>query len=260
MQSSELLNTHLFDGVLVIQFNHEKPQNPVSQALGESIIKACEQAHADDHVKAIVLTGGVGRSFSSGGDFNEVRRLSSYHDVAAWIDRTIALYLSVLEIRKPTVAAIDEYAIGIGFQLALSCDWRIGTPECKHSMWELKHGIACTIGGYMLEKQLTRAEMTELVFGAEVIPAGKALEYKVLNEIVSRELLLSRAIEKARQLADYPQVPYQKTKASINRSFIEGLKSVAQNSKDVHAASFGAGAATAHFNRVLKAEETEQMA
>ncbi len=50
-------------------------------------------------------------------------------------------------MEKPTIAAIDGYAIGIGFQLALSCDLRIATSRAQLLMWELKYGIACTIGG-----------------------------------------------------------------------------------------------------------------
>jgi carboxymethylproline synthase len=82
------------------------------------------------------------------------------------IDRCIALYVSILQVTKPTIAAIDGHAIGLGVQMALSCDWRIGTSNAKMIMWELKKRVACPLGAYMLEGFFARAAMLESCMGS----------------------------------------------------------------------------------------------
>src|SRR4029078_9600954 len=97
-------------------------------------------------VKAVVMTGGVGRSFSAGGDFNEVKNLSGGGDVDRWIDRVTELYVHALRVDKPTVAAIDKYAIGMGFQFALMFDQRVLTEGAEFRMPEARHGIGRSLG------------------------------------------------------------------------------------------------------------------
>jgi len=91
------------------------------------------------------------------------------------------LYCGILQVTKPTVAAIDGYAIGVGFQVALCCDWRIATPDTQLLMWELKHGCACTVGGYMLERLLGRAAMMDIIYGCQAVPVDWAAAHKLLN-------------------------------------------------------------------------------
>jgi carboxymethylproline synthase len=238
--------------VRVVCFGRENPHNPVSRALERAIVAEMAAVRDDDAVRAVVLTGGAGRSFSVGGDFNEVGSMDTAEKVHRWIDGTIELYTSILAVDKPVVAAVDGYAIGIGFQLALACDWRVGTPGCTFLMWELQKGIACTLGGYMLEKCVGRLLMTEMIFGCGAVSSERALQISLLNEVADAGRLIDRAVERAQAFAAYPVVPFHRTKSAVNRSFIEGLASVAAHSKAVHAASFASGSHRAHFDKVLK--------
>ena len=247
-----ILKIHRENGVLVLEFAHENSQNPMSKALAEAIIEACGTATSDPAVSAVVLTGGQNRSFCAGGDFNEVSKMKLREEVEAWLDRTIGLYVAILSINKPTVAAVEGHAIGTGFQIALCTDWRLGSSNTKLNMWELKHGLACSVGGYMLEKFSSRALMLKLVVGCEPMPASEGLEYGFLNEVVDSSNMVERAVERAQQFAKYPQLPFLRTKSSFNRSFIQGLQGILQESKEAHCAAFLNRTADAHINRVLK--------
>ncbi len=250
-QAHDFVKKELQDGILILELNHPNKHNPFNKALEQAVIKNLNEANAQEEVKAIVLTGGAGKSFSVGGDFNEVKLLKGGDEVDAWIDGVISLYVSSLQVTKPTVALVDGFAIGIGFQLALTFDWRIGTQTTKYLMPELKHGISCTLGACMLERTLGRANMMKIVFGCDEISAEEAKSMQLLNEIVDAQNSLEIAIAKAKALAAYPQTAYKNTKISANRGFIQDLIQVAQASKLAHRASFKDGALQQHFNTIL---------
>lgn len=247
-----ILEKHRRGAVLVAQFNHEKPVNPMNRALEESIVETCQEVEQDPNVKALVLTGGEGRSFCAGQDLNELIDLTSPEVVEDLINRIIARYVVLLKVTKPTVAAIDGYAIGAGFQISLLCDWRIGSFEVKFSMLELKHGLAAPIGAYLLEKCFGRAAMTDILYGCEMLSVDWAEQNKLLNEVVEAGQLTEKAVRRAEVLASYPEITYRRTKEAVNRSFIDGLHDVALVAKKIHTEGFGRQAADEHIRRVLK--------
>lgn len=247
-----ILEKYRQDSVLVAQFNHANPKNPMNRALEQSIIDICHEADCDPTVKALVLTGGEGRSFCAGGDFNEVSQVQDRAAAEELIERIFALYISILEVKKPTVAAVSEHAIGLGFQLALLCDWRVGSADTKMSMWELKYGVACTIGGYMLERLFGRAVMTDMIYGCGMIPIDWAEQNRLLNEVVDTKDVTEKAIVRAHTLGSYPEITFQHTKEAVNQSFISGLHGIVGATKEAHAAGFSNRAAEKHFARVLK--------
>jgi len=222
----------------------------MSRALESALISACDRANHDPDVIALVLTGGTDRSFCAGGDFNEVGRMNGA-EARDWIDRILQLYISCLTVSKPTVAAVDKHAVGIGFQLALCVDRAIGTNRAVFHMPELQHGIACTIGGYLLEKCLDRQRMTDLALEAKPLPAALALEWRVLTGVVEPENLLNEAVRLARKLAGFPQLPYRLTKASINLTMVEGLRNISNASKEAHQSGFEQGLGRQHFQEIL---------
>ncbi|UVO35691.1 enoyl-CoA hydratase/isomerase family protein [Bradyrhizobium arachidis] len=247
-----ILEAEARGAVLVAQFNHTNAHNPMNLELENAIRSICRETEDNPAIRALVLTGGVGRSFCAGGDFNEVAQLSGRAAVEASIDRLIDFYSSILKVTKPTVAAAGGYAIGIGFQVALCCDWRVGSPETKLIMWELKHGLACPIGGYMLENFVGRAAMSDLIYGCEAAPISWAAQNKLLHEVVDSAELLDRAVARAQILAEFPEIPFRRTKQSVNERFIAGLQKVAPEAKEAHVAGVASKAAQQHFNRVLK--------
>lgn len=239
------------ESVRVVTLNHNNRTNPFSEDLENGVKSALARANADDAVKAIVVTGGPNRSFSAGGDFNEVRQLRGGDEVDRWIDRVTDLYLSVLRVEKPTVAAIDGYAIGMGFQFSMMFDWRIAASTSEFRMPELKHGIGCSVGVAILQHAVGYAIMQEIVLACDSIRAEKAAQYAIVNQITDSEHLLEEAISRANTLAEYPKIPYRATKRTFTRGMEGVLKVSAQASKEVHRAAFSSRSPHAHFDRIL---------
>jgi carboxymethylproline synthase len=249
--TQRLINEQMIDDILVLSFNSTNPHNPFSKEMREAVTTRLLEAQKDSELKAIILTGGINKSFCVGGDFNETIRFDTPEQVEDWITSVIDLYTASLELKIPTVAAIDHHAIGIGFQLALTCDWRIGSDRCSFMMPELKNGIACTLGSFMLTHLLSRAQMQKIVFGCASIDAASALQMNLLHDTVPADELLTQALVAARKLSEYPEIPWRGSKQMINRSFIDGLKGISEGSKAVHVDSFMSRSGTEFFNYIL---------
>lgn len=250
----KMLNTEFKENILIILFDTKKKTNPFSEQLTNEVITTLKKAEKDDDVHGVVLTGGVDRSFSAGGDFNEVRMLHDGKTVYNWIKGVMNLYITTLEFSKPCVAAIDKHAIGIGFQLALMCDIRVGTRDTVFIMPELKGGIACTIGAYLLEKFLTRTVMQEIIFSSEPIVADKALEWNLLNEKCDKKLLIDTAFNWAKKIADYPVLSFRETKKVVNKELIHNLEAITPSTIMAHIIAIEGNSGQKYYKKILDGE------
>ena len=256
-QEYKTLTVDLEDGIACVTFRRDKDTNAFCRDMTLDLMDICRTVAEDEksarpRFKALVLTGGMGRSFSVGGDFNDVSVLQHECEVRPWLGEIIDLYVAILSVNIPVVTAIDRYAIGQGLQVALMADWRIGTSRCRLSMPELKNGVACPLGSVILEVLLGRAKMLELLVDCEFIDADASRDLGLLNDIAKPNELQSAALRAARRLAAFPRTPYITTKRIHNGRFIAALEQVREPSSQAHAASFEEQTGKAHFDKILK--------
>jgi carboxymethylproline synthase len=249
------------DRIARVQFNREKDTNAFSRAMTLELTDVCGRMRADavlpqPRLDALVLTGGTGRSFSVGGDFNDVSKLDEEQQIRAYLGEIIDLYIAVLEVEVPVIAAIDRFAIGQGLQVALMADWRIGATSCRLQMPELKNGVACPLGSIILELMLGRARMQELVFDCEVIEAPAARSLGLLSQIVSTEELQDAAMAMARRLGAYPRRSFVTTKRIQNQRFVQAFEVVREPSSQAHFAAFLEKSGAKHFEKILGTQPT----
>lgn len=237
--------------VRIITFNHESTSNPFNREMQLAVTEAARAAGSDESVKSVVFTGGPGRFFSAGGDFNEVKLLQSADDVDRWIDTFMDMYLSLLHIPKPTLAAIDGYAIGIGFQVALMLDWRVMSDSAKISMPELRHGIGGSVGGAILTALYGVESARETMLGALEFSAKEALRCHFVQEVAPQDHLMQEVMARAHDRATFPSVAYMNSKAAINQRLDCALRDSIAISKKVHRAAFAERAMASHFDNVL---------
>ena len=217
----------------VLTFNHEKETNPFSREMMLALINALKEAEKCEHTKSIVLFGGQDRSFSAGGDFSEVVRLGAFEEISNMLHLIVDLYAEVLKVTKPVVSAIDNYAIGMGFQIAVLTDYRIASPRVQFFMPELKNGIACTLGGVLLEYLLGRSIMMDICYNCEKLEIQQCKDWGIVNEI-TENCVLSRAIEMANKYGAYPNEAFRNTKRVNNERFIQYLESARAGTIEAH--------------------------
>lgn len=256
-QAYKTLTVDLEDGIARVTFRRDKDTNAFCRDMTLDLTDVCRKVAEDEQspeprISALIFTGGMGRSFSVGGDFNEVSVLEHEDEVRPWLGEIIDLYIAILSVNIPVVAAIDRFAIGQGLQVALMADWRIGTAECRLSMPELKNGVACPLGSVILEVLLGRAKMLELLLDCEFMDAESGRALSLLNEITPRSELHSTTLQAAKRLANFPRTPFVTTKRIHNGRFIAAFEEVREPGSLAHTASFEQHTGKSHFDKILK--------
>lgn len=242
------------DGVLLVVFDAPHRNNPFSQVMMRDVAAALRRADGDPAVGAVVVYGGEGRAMSVGGDFKEVSTFAGGDEVDVWIDHITELYLAGVELQKPLLAAVDHHAIGVGFQVALTCDYRIGADTCVFQMPEFALGVACSFGTFMLTHVVGYAAMQRLVFGCEPVGAAAALTMGLLHEVVPPSVLLAHTLDVAKKLAGYHRDAVYPTKRQATSAYAEGLREVGRHARYAHRRAFAAGAAQARMTKILHHE------
>lgn len=239
------------DNIRLLTFNHEKPTNPFSFEMMRSLMEHMHETDRDDDVQAVVLYGGEGRSFSAGGDFKQVIEVGTRDEVTAMLHLIIDVYVSILSVNKPVIAAIDGHAIGFGFQIACLTDYRLATEASKFFMPELKNGIACTLGGVILEYMLGRKIMMDICYDCEKLDIHDCERWGLVNKLVQDDLL-GQAYEKARQYGSYPNETFRSTKRVNNARFIAAMEGCRAGTIRAHWETISKRNHVAYMETILK--------
>jgi 3-hydroxyacyl-CoA dehydrogenase len=180
------------DGDVAVLSIANPPVNALSFPVREALMQQLERAAADPAVGAIVVTG-AGGTFCGGADINEI---GSGLALKAPTGRDIQARMEALP--KPLVAAIDGVAFGGGFEVALTCHWRVASPGAKVGLPEVKIGLIPGMGGTQRVTRLAGpAAALEAITSGAPIAAARALELHLLDALA--EDALSGAIGLARR-------------------------------------------------------------
>ena len=179
--ANEAASYSVRDGIAVITLNNP-PVNGLGNALRAGIMEKLKKADADAAVKAAILIGSA-KAFSGGADIREFNQTRAKPDLFEVNDQQDAM-------SKPLVAAIGGFALGGGLELALACHYRIASPKSQLGLPEVKLGILPGSGGTQrLPRVIPMAEAVRMMTTGSSIPAEKAKELGLVDEIVQGDLL-----------------------------------------------------------------------
>lgn len=185
------------DGVALVTLNRPDRANGWTPTLQHDLFAALEVAGDDPEVRAIVITG-AGRAFCGGADMDV---LATAADDEAESSRSL---LAPMWNPKPIVAAINGACAGLGLQLALMCDVRIGAAEAKFTTAFARRGLIAEHGlTWLLPRVTTLAVATDLLISARVFTGEEAARLGVVQRAVPRDQVLEEAISYARDLVDH---------------------------------------------------------
>ena len=178
---SEVAQYTVRDGIAVITMNNP-PVNGLGDALRAGLMECLKKADADPAVKGAVIIGS-GKAFSGGADIREFNKPRQRPDLFEVNDQQDAM-------SKPLVAAIGGFALGGGLELALGCHYRVAAPKSQLGLPEVKLGILPGSGGTQrLPRIVPMAEAVRMMTTGSTIPAEKAKELGLVDEIVAGDLL-----------------------------------------------------------------------
>jgi enoyl-CoA hydratase len=188
------------NGVAVVRLNRPQVLNAMNKRLWLDLRAALEDARSDARIKVLVITG-EGRAFSTGADLKEskTRSIEDYRDYLVSLQEVSR---AVIRFEKPTIAAINGYAIGSGYELALACDIRIAAEEARIGSPEAKVTSSVTGGAFRLLQDLVGpGKARELLFTGENIDGLEALRIGLVNRAVPLEKLMEVAMAMAETIA-----------------------------------------------------------
>ena len=168
----------------------------------------------DPDLKALILTG-TGKVLSAGLDLKEAVGFSD-QDQTDIVDALNRAYAALYGFPKPVVAAINGHAIAGGFFFVLGADYRIAATESTFGLTEVRVGVTFPVVALEMAKAELSATMSRrfLLSGLN-IKADEARDHKVIDEIVGRDTVLSRAVEVARDYAKIPPIAYADVKRQL---------------------------------------------
>ena len=196
----ECIRCEARDGVALITFNRPKVLNAMNRQLWIEFQDALESVRCDPAIKVLIITG-EGRAFSAGADLKEskTRTLEAYRD---YLEGLQAVSRQVIGFEKPTIAAINGYALGSGYELALACDIRIAAEDALIGSPEARVSSSVTGGALRLLQDLVGpGKASELLFTARNIDGREAERIGLVNQAVPPEELLPAAQRMAREIA-----------------------------------------------------------
>lgn len=200
-----------------IVLNEPERRNPMSPAVMNGLHKACDIVEADDHVRAVIVTG-AGTAFCAGGDlpYNDEHLRGPVERQHEFLTRLYRPFLRVLDLPVPTIAAINGAAVGGGLAFAMLCDVRIAADNAKLVTAFAELGFAPGMGlTYTLERHVGLAMAAELLYTGRILTGAEAAEIGLVNRAVPGERLANEAWQLAGQIADNSPVVNRLVKASL---------------------------------------------
>jgi enoyl-CoA hydratase len=189
------------DGVAVVTLHRPEVLNALNSRVFQRLREIFEALAYDGEVKVVVLTGAGDKAFAAGADIAELERLSPL-EAREFALTAYRAQETIANLSRPTIAAINGYALGGGCELAMCCDLRIAATTAKLGQPEIGLGIIPGGGGTQrLARLIGVARAKELVFTGKVISATEALAMGLVNQVVPPEELMPTVMKLARDLA-----------------------------------------------------------
>jgi enoyl-CoA hydratase len=176
------------DHVAYLTIDRPQRRNALSMALTRELIEVLADLVEEDEIWAVMVTGAGEDAFCAGTDLKELddrARELGKGPIQPMRGTDRNLFEALLELGKPTVAAINGPAMGAGFELALACDVRIAAEHARLGLPEVKRGMGANFGSVVLPRMLPRAVAMEMLYTGEPVGAAEAAGWGLVNRVVA---------------------------------------------------------------------------
>jgi enoyl-CoA hydratase len=228
------------DGIGFVTFNRPKVLNALNHKTMEELREILTAAREDRDVRVLILTGAGEKSFVAGADISElaVQTPVSGKETAAFGQNVLSLLDT---IGKPSIAAINGFALGGGCEVALACTMRLASRTAKLGQPEVKLGIMPGYGGSQrLARLCGKGVAYELCLSGEMISAEEAMRIGLVNHVYEPAELLPAAEALAKKIIANAPLSVQFTMEAIHR----GMEMPLAEGQYLETALFGLCAAT----------------
>src|SRR5712692_5919640 len=237
------------EGIAYITFNRPKVLNALNRKTIEKLREALLDAREDSAVRALILTGAGEKSFVAGADISELATRTPVDGKEFSLFGQSVLHL-LETMGKPSICAINGFALGGGCELALCCTIRIASKTAKLGQPEVKLGIIPGYGGTQrLARLCGKGAAQELCLTGEMITADEAQRIGLVNRIYEPAELLPAAEAMAKKIIANAPVAVKYAMEAIER----GIEMPQEEGLFLEASLFGLSCATEDMREGTKA-------
>jgi enoyl-CoA hydratase/carnithine racemase len=209
------------DEAAILTFSRPDQMNALTGAMVEEILGHVDACNADATIRALVLTG-AGGNFMAGADIKGYARQTGAAFRAFQVSAA-RIYAALEASPKPVIAAVEGYALGGGFEIALACDMIVAHAEAKLGLPEVKLGLVPGGGGTQrLARKLGPNRAAELLMTGRFVPAADLERWGVVNHLDADPLL--RALALAADMARHPAAALADVKRLNHLAWSSGLE------------------------------------
>jgi enoyl-CoA hydratase len=220
--STVLFEKHGYIGYVTL--NRPDALNCFNYETLKALEEVVESIHLDRDVRVVIFTGAGEKAFSAGADLKERKTLNEM-EVRRNVKKIRDVFNAVADLPQPTIAAVNGYAFGGGFELMLACDFRIAVQEAVMGLTELSWAIIPGAGGTQrLPRLIGEAKAKELIFTARKITAEEAYHYGLLTKVVAKEELIEASEALAQEMMANGPIALQQAKYAIQHGMSVDLQ------------------------------------
>jgi len=225
MEYQEIL-VEVADGVGRIVFNRPKLLNAYSERMSKELIQAVEALSENPDVRVVVVTGN-GRAFMAGADINMLKGWTEEAEGKKGVAKILGGFFSPSLFEKspkPFIAAVNGFAFGMGFEIALGCDMRIAASSAQFGQPEIKLGGMTGAGGSQrLPRLVGTGKAMEMVLTGDPIDAEEALKWGLVNRVVPDDELEQTVSKITGKLCRLSATALRLSKEAVLASCTRGL-------------------------------------
>ena len=234
-ENLENVKTEVRDGILFVTVDRPKVLNALNAQTVDEIGRVFVDAHDDEAVRVVIVTGGGEKAFVAGADINELAKMTPLSGKET-SERGQRVFDSIERFPKPVIAAVNGFALGGGCELALACHMRIASEKAQMGLPEVTLGIIPGYGGTQrMARLLGKGKALELICSGDRIPAAEAEKIGLVNRVVPADQLMSVAEELAKKIASRSPVAIRAAIEAVNT----GSDTTMEGGQFVEATLFG---------------------
>ncbi|MEQ8829914.1 MAG: enoyl-CoA hydratase-related protein [Alphaproteobacteria bacterium] len=232
--SFEFISVETVDHILIVTMNRPEVHNAVHADMHKEMAQCWDDFAGDANLWVAILTGAGEKAFSAG---NDLKAAAGSGGKKAIPSSGFAGLTSRWDLDKPIIAAVNGFALGGGFETALSCDIILASSAAKFALPEVKVGFfAAASGVQRLTRLIGPLAARDLLFSGRIIDAHEAHALGCVNEVCDPKELMKRAMEKAEQYCSVSPSSVRATKRVLNDLMRrEGMQASIDFSLDVMA-------------------------
>jgi enoyl-CoA hydratase len=191
----QTLSLAFHDRILIITINRPDKLNALNAVVIEELSAAIDDVYNNPEIRSAIITGSGDKAFVAGADISEFSALDAAGGRALAEKGQILVFNKIEQSPRPIIAAVNGFALGGGCELAMSCHFRVAGSNAKFGQPEVNLGLIPGYGGTQrLAHLIGKGRALELILTGNMIDAATALQYGLVNHVVSPEELLPKAL------------------------------------------------------------------